>query len=75
MLGRGEAAQADRRRGGLRIELGDPDQGRAVAMRKMVEAAGLEPLPKGGVARVLPASLGETLSLQDQGVQIGHAKP
>ena len=41
MFGRGEAAKADRRRGCLRIELGDPEQGRAVAMRNMVEAVNL----------------------------------
>ena len=33
----------------------------------------LQPLPEGGVPRVLPASLSKTLSLQDQRVQIGHA--
>ena len=72
LFGRGEAAKADRRRGGLRIELGDLEQGRSGLVRKMAQAIVLQPLAEGGVAGVLSAALGKALRQQDEGMQLGH---
>ena len=72
LFGRGEAAKADRRRGCLRIELGDLEQGRSGLVRKMAQAIVLQPLAEGGVAGVLSAALGKALRQQDEGMQLGH---
>jgi hypothetical protein len=72
MLGRGEAAKADRRQSCLRIELGDLEQGRSGLVRKMAQAIVVQPLAEGGVAGVLSAALGKVLRQQDEGMQLDH---